>query len=154
MQLTDFKLFCHDNDFPYNCIRNSETEMQMFKVKNEGKSILLVDASEELRYAFQSFLELRGYNVQLASDGHKAIEAYRKGDFDLVVMDLDMPGVSGADALKTIHQNDPNLKAIVLSGYLIMIRKEQFKRFGVKEFLSKPVNMDVFLEKVQRVLEE
>jgi len=123
----------------------------MTEISTRKQSILFVDDNGEIRRLYQKLLESSGYIVEVASDGQEAIDAYSQREIDLVIMDLEMPGVSGAEALETIHKLNNNVKAIVISRHLITAR-EDLEGFGVKEFLTKPLGSIAFLEKVAKVI--
>jgi two-component system cell cycle sensor histidine kinase/response regulator CckA len=83
------------------------------------ETILLADDEPMIRNLGRLILERCGYQVLLAEDGEKAVEAYanRKGQIDLVILDLTMPRLSGRDAFHRLRQIDPNVSVLFASGY-------------------------------------
>jgi CheY-like chemotaxis protein len=84
-----------------------------------SERILLVEDDESVRMLIRAVLTYRGYEVAEAVDGEEAVNQYRKdGPFELVIMDLHMPKVSGLQALELIQEQDPEVCAVALSGML------------------------------------
>jgi two-component system, response regulator, stage 0 sporulation protein F len=79
--------------------------------------ILLVDDEENIRFLFREELEEEGYQIDLASNGFEAIEKVKSSRFDLVVMDIKMPGMDGIQALNEIKNIDKDLPVILCSAY-------------------------------------
>src|SRR5262249_59576673 len=61
-------------------------------------------------------LERAGHGVEVASDGQKAVEAFERGSFDLLFLDIFMPGMDGIETMRRIHRQQPNVPIIVISG--------------------------------------
>jgi CheY-like chemotaxis protein len=89
-------------------------------VRGSAKSgrILLADDEEMVRKAIRLILNFGGYQIVEAVDGEDAVEKYLEASppFDLILIDLDMPRLGGADALARIRRHHPEAKAIFLSG--------------------------------------
>ncbi len=83
----------------------------------QGETILAVDDDKDFLPAMVSLLSLTGYHIITANNGHKAIEAYRQNRPDAVLMDRNMPQMSGAEAAQHILEFDPKAKVVLLSGY-------------------------------------
>jgi two-component system, response regulator, stage 0 sporulation protein F len=79
--------------------------------------ILLVDDEENIRFLFREELEEEGYQIELASNGFEAIEKVKSSEFDLVVMDIKMPGMDGIQALNEIKNLHKDLPVILCSAY-------------------------------------
>jgi len=100
----------------------------------------------------RNFLELNDYRVELCRDGAAGIEAFRKGGFDLVILDVMMPKLDGFTVAKLIREEDKStpvffltakgMKEDVLTGY----------QSGGDDFLSKPFDTDVLLMKIRAML--
>src|SRR5713101_4876016 len=84
----------------------------------QAERILLADDEEMVRKAIRLVLSFSGYQIVEAVDGEDAVQKYLEASppFDLVLMDLDMPRLNGAEALARIRRHDPEAKAILLSG--------------------------------------
>jgi CheY-like chemotaxis protein len=128
-------------------------------LKGDGR-ILVMDDDEAVRDASKKILTALGYDVVLAQDGKKAIEAYQEAmatgkPFHAVIMDLTIPGgMGGKEAVAKLLELDPNARAIVSSGYSNDTVMEQFRKFGFKGVLTKPYRIKDFSETVYRVIKE
>jgi two-component system, response regulator, stage 0 sporulation protein F len=83
----------------------------------EQTRILLVDDEEHIRLLFKEELEEEGYLIDLASNGFEAIEKLKKSHFDLVVLDIKMPGMDGIQTLSEIKKTDKDQRVILCSAY-------------------------------------
>lgn len=79
--------------------------------------LLVVDDEENIRFLFKEELEEEGYEVEVASNGLEALEKIKNAPFDLVVLDIKMPGMSGIQALNEIKNMHKNLPVILCSAY-------------------------------------
>jgi PAS domain S-box-containing protein len=128
-------------------------------LKGDGR-ILVMDDDEAVRDASKKILTALGYDVVLAQDGKKAIDAYQEAmatgkPFHAVIMDLTIPGgMGGKEAVAKLLELDPNVRAIVSSGYSNDTVMEQFRKFGFKGVLTKPYRIKDFSETVYRVIKE
>ncbi len=120
--------------------------------QKSGKKILVVDDEALLRDLLKEVLEGKGYVVWTASNGQAAVEIYkkRKGEIDLVILDMLMPGMSGLEVFRTLKEIDSRAKVIIASGYVDRHKVEQVKREGVLDFIAKPFSVSELLSKVQR----
>jgi len=109
--------------------------------------ILVMDDEEAVREVAQGLLETLGYSVTLAKDGTEAIEIYQVAmasgvPFDSVLMDLTIPGgMGGMEAVKRLQEIDPNVRAIVCSGYSNDTIMANYKRFGFRAIVPKPYSL-------------
>ena len=92
--------------------------------------ILLVDDDEAIREATTMMLESRGYDVVAAPDGKAAVEKIRTGPFDIVIVDLFMPGMDGLETTRAIRQCDPSVPVIAVSGFMLGDRLLEMPNFG------------------------
>jgi two-component system, response regulator, stage 0 sporulation protein F len=79
--------------------------------------ILLVDDEEHIRLLFKEELEEEGYLIDLASNGFEALDKLKKDRFDLVVLDIKMPGMDGIQTLSEIKKTDKDQRVILCSAY-------------------------------------
>jgi DNA-binding NtrC family response regulator len=116
--------------------------------------LLVVDDEKNIREGLGKVLEMEGYAVLLASDGLEALEIIKGGDIDLIITDLKMPNLSGAELLKRSIDLFPHLPVIILTGHGTIENAVQAMRDGAYDYLTKPINMDHFMLLVKRALSQ
>lgn len=116
-------------------------------------SILIIDDEEIIRDVLSKDLREAGYDVCVAKDGAEGIKYFMQNQQDLVIVDLVMEGVGGLDVAKSILQLKPGAKIIVLTGYGTRESAIDALRLGVSDFLIKPCDRKILLEKVFEHLE-
>jgi CheY-like chemotaxis protein len=79
--------------------------------------ILVVDDEENIRLLFKEELEEEGFEIDLASNGPEALDKLKKGQFDLIVLDIKMPGMDGIQALNEIKNANKDQRVILCSAY-------------------------------------
>jgi PAS domain S-box-containing protein len=127
-------------------------------IRGKGK-ILLMDDEEGVREALGGMLSQIGYDVAYARDGKEAIEKYLRSKennpFDLVIMDLTIPGgIGGKEAIETLLNADPNIKAIVSSGYSSDPVMSEFQKYGFRGVIPKPYSIEDLSATVDRVMKK
>jgi CheY-like chemotaxis protein len=138
----------------------SEKEMPAEKPPAEvvlkgRETILLVDDEDTIIEVSSEILEALGYNVILAKNGEEAIEIYRKrkDDIDLVILDMIMPGMGGAETFEVLKEINPRIKVILSSGYSLNGRPAKMLDRGCSAFIQKPYNMADLSQKIRAVLD-
>ncbi|NOY44583.1 MAG: response regulator [Deltaproteobacteria bacterium] len=119
-------------------------------------TVLLVDDEESVREVCREVLGRAGYGVIAVPDGETALEVYREqGDrLDLVILDLNMPGMGGERCLEELLRLDPSVRVIVATGYLDAGSPEDLCGARAVEVLRKPYRSADLLRAVQRALED
>jgi|GEM_PF-574211 len=117
-------------------------------------TILLVDDEATVLKVSQRMLERLGYTVMAARSGKAAFDLYgeKKEEIDLVLLDMIMPEMSGEKVFQILHEMNPNVKVILLSGYSINGRAQNIIDSGCNGFLQKPVSLSELSQKVHEVL--
>ena len=134
-----------------------EVSSEKKHISGAGK-ILIMDDEESVRDSMGAVLMEGGYDVEYASDGLKAIAKYKEAiesshPFDAVLMDLTIPGgMGGKEAIKRLRNIDPNVKAIVLSGYSDDTVMSHFSDYGFSDALQKPYRPETLSEIVSNLL--
>ncbi|MCZ6807758.1 MAG: response regulator, partial [Deltaproteobacteria bacterium] len=82
-----------------------------------NRRILVVDDDPSFRELLTAFLDDRGYEVESSADGEEALELLRSETADLVLLDLELPGISGLDVLRAIESEKIDTKVITISGH-------------------------------------
>lgn len=123
-----------------------------------GTRVLVMDDEVILRQLSSEFLTKLGYQVSTAADGKEAIDLYKdafndRKPFAAVVMDLTVPGgMGGKEAIQELRKFDPNIRAIVASGYSNSPVMSNFKHFGFKEVITKPFSLSELNHVLKKVL--
>jgi DNA-binding NtrC family response regulator len=104
--------------------------------------ILIVDDEEVVRLSHTRTLAGKHCVVEAVLNGMAALEAMEKQSYDLVLLDLRMPGMDGMSVLKAIKQNWPESEVIVITGYPEIETAKQAVRLGAYDYLAKPVGPD------------
>ena len=111
-------------------------------------SVLLVDDEKQFLDALSQRLETRGLKVNAVTSGEAAIEQAKEKNFDAIVLDLAMPGIDGIETLKRIKKDRPDLEIIILTGHATVKSGVEAMKLGAEDFLEKPVDLKVLLEKI------
>ena len=115
--------------------------------------ILVVDDDESLRWVTQAQLQQSGYQVNSAADGRQALESMSESPPDLVITDLQMPGMSGLELLKRIRAEYPEILVILVTAFGTVETAVEAMKAGAYDYITKPVNMDELRMIVSRGLE-
>ncbi|SEM16040.1 PAS domain S-box-containing protein [Syntrophus gentianae] len=118
------------------------------------ETILIVDDEPTILAVSKAMLEFLGYTVHEATSGPEAIALYRekKGDIDLVILDMIMPELSGGETFDRIRGLNPSAKVMLSSGYSLDGQAQQIMNRGCRGFIQKPFNIDSLSRKVREVL--
>jgi DNA-binding NtrC family response regulator len=101
--------------------------------------ILIVDDESVVRHAFERILSSDRCDVTAVASGPEALQAMAFQSFDVVLLDLRMPGMDGLTVLRTIKQNWPESKVIVITGYAALQTAKDSVALGAFDYLAKPV---------------
>lgn len=116
-------------------------------------TILIIDDEKNIREGLAANFELEDYNVKTAASGKEGLELISKGDIDLVITDLRMPGISGEEVLNHVVTETPGIPVIILTGHGSIDSAVDAMRHGAYDFLTKPLNLDQLDMIVKRALE-
>jgi two-component system, OmpR family, alkaline phosphatase synthesis response regulator PhoP len=121
---------------------------------NKRKSILLVEDEENLHDALRLNLELENYQVTSAFDGNEALKAVREEYFDLVILDVMLPGVDGINVAETIRVQQNPVPILILSAKNSSADRVLGLKKGADDYLTKPFNLEELLLRVQKLIEK
>jgi DNA-binding response OmpR family regulator len=121
------------------------------KVSQKGY-ILVVDDEETMRRSLADILRLEGYHVQVASGGETAIDLLRKETFDLILLDLKMPGVDGLEVLHFASKAAPDTEVIMLTAHGSLESAIEALRLEAHDYLLKPASPKQILTSVSSAL--
>jgi response regulator RpfG family c-di-GMP phosphodiesterase len=105
-------------------------------------TVLVVDDNESIKELLRNFLVERGYTVVTAADATSGLSKLKLFNFDLVISDIMMPGISGIDMLMEIHKLDPDLPIVMITGYPTIDTAVKVIKEGATDFITKPFNLD------------
>jgi CheY-like chemotaxis protein len=117
--------------------------------------ILVVDDKAEVRRIISRGLRNAGHQIDEAADGNEALAHALKTSYDLVIMDMVMPGLGGLDAITELHKLDSNIKVIAISGGDILepdVYLNAATELGVVATLPKPFLIDELVAEVDRLI--
>ena len=115
--------------------------------------LLVVDDDVNVRKTLLDALEFSGYNAQGAEDGEAALALLREAAFDLLLVDLKMPGVDGIELIRRAKSLHPQARIIILTGYGTKETAIEALNLGVLAYLEKPIrDLGVLESAVERVL--
>lgn len=123
----------------------------------KGK-ILLMDDEQIILDVTREVLAFLGYEVMFAQDGQSALDLYRQemqggAPFDVVILDLSIPeGMGGKEAIQKFREMDPNVKAIVSSGYSNDPLVTNYNQYGFSGKLTKPYKINDMKEILERLI--
>jgi CheY-like chemotaxis protein len=117
------------------------------------ETILVVDDEQAILETTQDILTQHGYDVFTSNNGKSALEVYRDKSekIDLVILDLDMPGMRGEECLKALKQMDPNVPVIIASGFLKNNQITALMNDGAVDVIKKPYRIPDMVKRIQQV---
>lgn len=120
----------------------------------QGKRILCADDEERLTNLLRIVLESEGASVDVVADGAAALHEATLNSHDLVLMDLNMPGMSGIEAIRSIRLLMPDKPILVLTGYNTPSNLAAARAAGATACLTKPVKIEDLLDTVRAICEK
>ena len=116
-------------------------------------NILVIDDEESMRDSCRQTLSRDGNRVEVAQDGAGGLTMLQAESFDLIILDLKMPGLSGMEVLKRIREYDPEAMVIVITGYATVESAVEAMKRGAYDFIPKPFTPDSLRAIVKRALD-
>ncbi|MGG0412282.1 response regulator transcription factor [Peribacillus simplex] len=116
------------------------------------ESILIVEDEEKILRLLELELEIEGYQVGKAMDGKEALEAYRSGTWDLILLDVMLPGISGIELLRKIRAKNNFTPVILLTAKGSVEDKVSGLDLGANDYITKPFQIEELLARIRAVL--
>ena len=119
-----------------------------------AKTVLIVEDNELNMKLFRDLLEAHGYQTSVTSNGFEALDLVRKLHPDLILMDIQLPQVSGLEVTRWI-KDDPELRSIpvvAVTAFAMKGDEERIREGGCEAYISKPISVSHFLDTVKRLL--
>ena len=125
-------------------------------IPGRGETILLVDDERNIRNVARDMLNRFGYNVLTAISGEEALETFEgeRGEIDLIILDLNMPGMGGHRCLEELLQIEPKAKVIIASGYSANRKAREAIKSGALGFITKPYHYTEILKSVRKAIDK
>lgn len=117
-------------------------------------NILIVDDEKDLAEVLGGILELEGHSVKPVLDGYKAIEEIKSSHYDLVLMDIRLPGINGVETFIRIKEIDKRVKVIMMTGFSVEDLIEKAIKQGAYACIHKPFDPEKVLEIIGKILEQ
>lgn len=117
-------------------------------------AVLVIDDEKSVREVVRDILEMSGLEVFVAEDGRVGVELFaaQRAKIDVVLLDMQMPVMNGAETFQALRAIDPQVKVILSSGYNEIEATGRFVDQGLAAFLQKPYDLDTLIAKVRSVL--
>lgn len=123
-------------------------------LSKERNRILFVDDDTELREIVKEQLGAAGFVLEEAADGDIAIAKLGKEDYDVVLLDITMPGATGMDVLKFIKRKSLKCRVIMLTGMVGLSTAIDSVKLGADDYITKPYHMEYLIASIKRSLEK
>lgn len=118
----------------------------------DAKNILLVEDDPNFGIVLRDYLNLNGFQVTLAKNGMEGFDKYKKGDYDLCILDVMMPYKDGYTLAKEIREDNASVPIIFLTAKSMKEDVLQGYKVGADDFLNKPFDSEVLLAKIKSLL--
>lgn len=119
-----------------------------------GEKVLIVDDELDVLELCKRILEGKGYRVRTASSGYEAIDIAKYEDFDLLLTDNQMPGITGLEIAKTLKQTDPNVICVTMTGFSTIDIVIEALKIDIDEFVMKPFTPNELGMAISKALEK
>ena len=116
-------------------------------------SILIVDDSPEIVNALSSLLNIQGYKTETALSGREALRKARKKLYDIVVCDIEMPGINGLEFLERVRRDGHDQEVILMTGYMEHDYFIREIRLGASDFFTKPIDIPSLMASIGIIAE-
>jgi len=112
--------------------------------------VLLIDDEAEFLENLSERMRVRGMEVSTAQTSDNAVSAVEEGEYDAIVLDLQMPGMNGIEMLKVIKARKPDMQVILLTGQATLEAGIEAMKLGAMDFMEKPADIDALTEKIKK----
>ena len=120
-----------------------------------GKTVLIVEDNELNMKLFHDLLEAHGYGTVGTRNGAEALNLARQHQPDLILMDIQLPEVSGLEVTKWLKEDDElaHIPVVAVTAFAMKGDEERIREGGCEAYISKPISVSHFLDTVRRLLE-
>ena len=117
-------------------------------------TILLVEDELHLHEALKLNLTMEGYEVSSAYDGPKALQQIQGASFDLIILDIMLPGIDGYSIIETVRIHNNNTPILILSAKNTSANRVQGLKIGADDYMTKPFNLEELLLRVSKLIQK
>ena len=136
--------------------REEKKQAQQREYQSKSKcSVLLAEDDIINQTVIARFLNEKGHKVTVVNNGAEALEVYQQSEFDVILMDIQMPVMDGVEALQRVRELEESrghVPVIALTAFALMGDKEKFLSLGMDEYLAKPIRMEELLFLIDKVV--
>ena len=122
--------------------------------KDEPFRILIVDDNREIRTVLEEYLKEEGYFAEGAGDGKEALTKYGQKPYDLIITDLNMPGMTGIELIKEIAKEENTTEFIIITGYASLDSAIEAVKAGAFDYLVKPFRIEELKVVIKNVMDK
>jgi DNA-binding NtrC family response regulator len=123
-------------------------------MSTEQSSLLVVDDEFSVRDSLYNWFRKDGYRVDTAENATEALQRLQESSYDVVLLDIKLPGMDGIELQRRIHQIDPNLAVIMITAYASVETAVQALKQGAFDYVTKPIDPDELSHLVRNALEQ
>ncbi|MBM4351680.1 MAG: response regulator [Deltaproteobacteria bacterium] len=116
--------------------------------------ILIIDDDPSICRIFKRFLTAKGYELSTSGDSEEGLFLMRSGFFNLIILDIALPGIDGLTLLSKIKSFSPDTEVIMITGHWDIDTAVQSFKFGAHDYLTKPIEIDLLFQVIQKALEK
>ena len=121
---------------------------------NSEYNLLVVDDEPGMREFLEIMLRKEEYNVKVASNGEEALDLLQKEQFDLAIVDIQMPGINGIEVLKSATENHPNTTIIMITAFASHESAIEAMKIGAYDYITKPFKIDEIKLVISKALDK
>ncbi len=121
---------------------------------NESFSVLIIDDDKDVADALGVILGRQGYRTKAVHNGQDAIAASKKSNYNVALIDIVLPDISGIDLLKRLNEGVPRIRKIIVTGHATLDNAVKAVNLGADAYLMKPVSPDVLLRTIKQQLKK
>ena len=117
------------------------------------RTVLIVDDESSIRESLERLIRSGGYETVMAAHGQEALARAAVQEFEVVIMDIRMPGLSGIDVLRKMNTEYPDTSVIMISALADVGTAVEAMKLGAYDYITKPFNLDDILMRVEKARE-
>lgn len=117
---------------------------------NKNIQVLIIDDDEKICQMFKTVLNEEGIDTDYALSGHSAVEMVRSNNYNMLFIDMVMPGINGLQTLEQIRTFNSNIPVVMISGYSVAELLETPKKLGIYESIDKPI----YISQIMKVIND